>query len=242
MFGQKKTPKSQKPDNLPLYFYRLHSKNVDDYNTFWGDDHRQLAIFDIGYENLCRRISRRYFTPKKVQALAYDKTSIKIATDEEDYHVLFLEIEKWLNIYREEYLRSHVVIIEWQLPVNYKAVRISTFILSYFHFLLKDAPLLPLVLEMRSGFKDDYFPVLKPLNQNSRKTKCEELARDLLLLQGDDTSLEILTGGKNKRRKKQDDYADTALMEEVFCRYASSKGWYFPHYETTKKVKICRHD
>jgi len=240
MFGVTKPPKSQKPDNAPLYFYRFHTKEVENYNAFWKENYRQFAIFDIGYENLCRRISRRYFYPKKVEPLAYDKTSVRVETDEKDFRILFRDVEIWLDLHREEYFRCHVIIVEWQLPVNYKAVRISTFILSYFHFLLKDAPLLPLILEMRSGFKDDYFPVLKPLNQNARKSMCEELGRQLLELQGDTYSLEIMRNGKSKRKKKQDDYADTVLMEEVFCRFAYEKGWNFPHYENAKKITIRR--
>ena len=235
MFPTAKTPKSQKPDNLPLYFHRFHTKEVPDYNLYWPQNYRQLTTIDIGYENLCRRISRRYIKPKQVEVVAYDKTNVKIETDEESFRVLFQDVEAWLDIHRQDYLNCNVIIIEWQLPINYKAVRISTFILAYFYFLLKDTPMMPFILEMRSGFKDDFFPVLKPLNQNARKSKCEELGRELLELMGDHESLEIMDGGiSRKKKKKQDDYADTVLMEEVFCRYAAEKGWNFPHYDNTE--------
>ncbi len=241
MFPTAKTPKSQKPDNVPLYFHRFHTKEVVDYNAFWTQPYRQLVIIDIGYENLCRRISRRYFLPKKVEALALDKTNVKIETDEEDFRVLFQDIEIFLDIHRQEYLNAHVVIIEWQLPVNYKAVRISTFILAYFYFLLKDTPLMPFILEMRSGFKDEYYPVLKPLNQNARKAKCTELGLEHYELTGDTFSLEVMEAGTSrKKKKKQDDYADVGLMEEVFCRFAAEKGWNFPHYENTRKITLPR--
>jgi hypothetical protein len=229
MFGAPKTPKSQKPINLPLYFHRINDTEVQDYNLFWKQDYRQIATFDIGHKNLARRVSRRYFYPM-IEPLVYDKTEVRIEADENNFQVLFSDIEKWLDEARETYLGCHVVIIEWQLPVNYQAVRISTFILSYFHFLLKDSPLLPFLVEMRSGFKDDYFPVLKPLNQNARKTKCEDIGIELLELQGDTWSLDILRSGKSRGRKKQDDYADPVIMEEVFARYASEHGYNFPHY------------
>lgn len=241
MFPTAKTPKSQKPDNVPLYFHRFHTKEVVDYNAFWTQPYRQLVIIDIGYENLCRRISRRHFLPKKVETLALDKTNVKIETDEEDFRVLFQDIEIFLDIHRQEYLNAHVVIIEWQLPVNYKAVRISTFILAYFYFLLKDTALMPFILEMRSGFKDEYYPVLKPLNQNARKAKCTELGLEHYELTGDTFSLEVMEAGTSrKKKKKQDDYADVGLMEEVFCRYAAEKGWNFPHYENTRKITLPR--
>lgn len=240
MFGAAKTPKSQKPDNLPLYFHRIHTREVD-YNLHWTQNHRQLVTIDIGYENLCRRIARRYFHPKKTDMIAYDKTCVKIEGDEDGYRILFRDIEDWLDRHKATYLETHVIIIEWQLPVNYKAVRISTFILSYFYFLLKDASLFPYIIEMRSGFKDDYFPVLKPLNQNARKTKCEELGRELLQIMNDSKSLEILnTGSSKKKKKKQDDFADTVLMEEVFCRFADDNGWNFPHYKNSRKITLAK--
>lgn len=237
---QSKTPKSQKPDNTPLYFYRCHDKVVDDYNIFWKQDYRQFVIVDIGYENLCLRISRRYLKPKKIGIIAFEKTPIKIDNDEDGTRVLFDELNQWFDRYRQRYLETHVIIIEWQLPQNYKAVRISTFILTYFFLLLKNTPLLPLILEMRSTFKDEYFPVLKSLNQHARKTKCVELALDLLKCQEDYTSIEVMSqkkSGSNKKKVKQDDYADTALMEEVFCRFASSMGWNFPSY-SSDEIKI----
>lgn len=237
----KKTPKSQKPDNASLYFYRFHDHDKVDYNTYWEENYRQLAIFDIGYENLCRRISRRYFIPKRVEPLAYDKTNISLEIDDEDYRTLFRDVETWLDKYYQDYFECHVIIIEWQLPQNYKAVRISTFILSYFLTRLKNTSRLPLLLEMRSQFKDEYYPVLKTLNQNARKSKCEELGRQLLAIQGDEYSLDIMDNGSSrKRKKKQDDFADTALMEEVFCRYAAEKDWNFPHFEQEERNPISK--
>lgn len=239
MFAKPKIPKLQKPANLPLYFHRFHTQVIDDYNTFWTQDYRQLLIIDIGWRNLCRRISRRYFNPKKVKALVFDKVAIPVENDDENYRILFQELEFWLQQYHQEYFNCHVIIIEWQLPVNYNAVRISTFILTYFILLLKDSPLFPFLLEMRSGFKDDYFPVLKPLNQHARKDKCEELGRDLLTLMDDQESLLVMNAGVNhKKKKKQDDYADTVLMEEVFCQYAASKDWLFPHYKNARKIVL----
>lgn len=239
---QSKIPKSQKPDNASLYLYTCHDKDVIDYNVFWGkQDYRQIITIDIGFTNLCLRISRRYIKPKKINVIAFEKTQVKIDNDEDGHRVLFNDLNQWFDRYRERYFETHVIIIEWQLPQNYKAVRISTFILTYFFLLLKNAPLLPLILEMRSTFKDDYFPVLKPLNQHARKNKCVEIALDLLKNQEDYTSIEVMSQKKNGK-KKQDDYADTALMEEVFCRYVSSMGWNFPCYSTDeikkKKPKI----
>lgn len=234
MFGQAKTPKSQKPENVPLYFYNPHNrKPLTGYNSFWQQDYRQIATFDIGYDNLARRISRRYLSPQRIETFVYEKIPISLETDEEGYRVLFNELQAWLDREKDKYFSTHVVIIEWQLPQNYKAVRISTFILSYFLMVLKDAPLLPFIVEMRSGFKDDYYPELKPLNQNARKAKCVELGIDLLKLQGDTFSLDILEGGTSKKKKtKRDDYADLVLMEEVFCRYGSEQGFDFPHYSS----------
>lgn len=239
-FGNTKTPKSQKPDNLPLYFHRFHTKDVN-YDLVWQQDYRQLVIIDIGYENLCRRISRRKMSPKKVTPIAFDKVNVRIEADEEEFRVLFRDLEVWLDQHRRDYFDTHVIIIEWQLPQNYKAIRISTFILSYFYFLLKDTPLFPFIIEMRSGFKDDYFPILKPLNQNARKSKCGELGLELLHLFDDKQSLEIMEQGTSKHKKKKiDDYGDTVLMEEVFCRYAAEKGWNFPHYANTRKITISK--
>lgn len=237
MFGVKKTPKSQKPDNLPIYFYNPHTKKPfnDDYNRFWNQDYRQLAIFDIGYENLARRIARRHMNPQKIEVIAYDKIPISLETDEDGFRVLFNELETWLEMFKSSYLESHIIIIEWQLPQNYKAVRISTFILAYFYFLLKDSPLLPLMCEMRSGFKDEYYPELKTLNQNARKSKCVEIGIKILEAQEDFYSLAIIEGGTSRKKKtKKDDYADLVIMEEVFCRYALNKGWNFPAYEEGK--------
>lgn len=237
MFGNNKTPKSQKPDNAPLYFHRFHTTKDIDYSKIWTQDYRQLVVVDIGHVNLCRRISRRHISPQEVQPIAFDKVGFNLNPDEENFRVLFQELEAFFDNCREEYFNTHVIIIEWQLIQNYWAIRISTFILSYFYFLLKDAPLKPYIIEMRSGFKDDYFPVLKPLNQNARKQKCAEIGKNLLKLMGDQWSLDIMEGTINGKKKtkskkiKDDDYGDTVIMEEVFCRYADEQGWEFPFYD-----------
>lgn len=206
-----KIPKSQKPENLPLYF---HTPGETNYLS-WKEDYRQLVIIDIGYQNLCLRVEKR---SSYISVIAFEGIGIG-----PDY--TFGDIEEFLNQWKKEYFQSHVFIIEWQLPQNYKAVRISTFILSYFYFLVKESSLSPLLLEMRSGFKDKYFPILKQLNQNARKAKCVELALELLEKMNDTDSIK-----KIKSKKKKDDYADTVLMSEVFCRYASEKGWIFLYF------------
>lgn len=228
MFGQSKVPKSQKPDTTPLYFYQY-----DDLPTFEEKNKYQIAVIDIGFRNMCLRIETREAYPPRVVPLVFVKTPIPPEENKDGYRVQVDTLIKWLDEHKDLYVSSDIIVIEWQLPQNYKAVRLSSFILTYFHLLLRGLERRPFLIEMRSGFKDDYFPQLKTLNQAARKKETVVIALDLLDLMNDKESLRVF-----KKNKKVDDYADTVVMAEVIARYLAALGYNIPHWNHTVKISL----
>jgi hypothetical protein len=112
------------------------------------------------------------------------------------------------------YKEADLIIIERQMPYNYKAVRISQHVISYFisfyrHLITnKDV----LIVEVDAKLKSKALCGPKGMTDRDVKKWAIEKATELLEMRNDSVSLAIL--GKES---KKDDLADVVCQVEAFC-------------------------
>lgn len=224
IYGQKKTPKSQKEDTTPYTYYNPNSRNltIDPSIRGWGSIIRIISI-DPGTVNLCIRVEERSidknvkYIPKPClyEKIHMAKEDLELSEGNENkYYFKFLEI---FNKYWELFKTCHVLIMERQLPFNNKALRISQHILTYFLINMRDLPQLPMIFEINSTLKTKQLGI-KGLNSYGVKNWSIEYARKILISRNDQYSLDII----NKKGSKKDDLADTVTQIEAFFMHI---GW-----------------
>jgi hypothetical protein len=103
-----------------------------------------------------------------------------------------------------------LLIIERQLPQNYKMVRISQHLISYFYMLWTDLPHQPLIVEVSPSLKGKMLGFSKRHDYDLKEWSSAK-AVEILTFHQDLESLQILT----KFPGKKDDLADTVCQEEA---------------------------
>src|SRR5574338_252301 len=155
-----KTSKGEAIDKTPYSVYYPHSKGVEERN--WDNEFRQFISIDPARKNLGFRIERRH-NGGEIETLAYNKFSVEefIVDDEGRFthNMTYSNITSMLDDHKEYFEDTHYIIIERQLPENYKATRIAQHIISYFSITLRNAKLLPMIIEVAPQLKGK---MLKP--------------------------------------------------------------------------------
>lgn len=204
-----------KKDN---FYYSLHyphsiSMSLRD----WTDNYIQVVSIDPAINNYAIRIEKRrhdgvietiVFTKTKFTELESDGTHI--------INDLYYKITKFLDKYKDLFLKSHYFIIERQLPLNYKAVRVSQHTISYFSLLIQDQPLLSSIIEINPKVKSILLEAPPKLTSKQLKVWSVEKATNILRDRGDDYALQLLS-----KEKKKDDLCDTVLQIEGFFKCLS---------------------
>lgn len=228
---QRKMPKSQKPFSNEYTAYNPHSISLD--HRSWSDPIRVISI-DPGIRNLALRVESRgiHSNTFPIKTLVFDVLHIK---EEERKLVgnvdqLYLYITNFLDQYIDIFRESHIMIIERQLPTNYRAVRISQHVISYFLFHFKDLPQLPMIMEIDSKLKGRELGASKHLNERGIKVWSVEYAQSLLTKRQDWLGLEKLN-----KIKKKDDLADTICQIEALFSF---HGWPLTQELQTLKLKM----
>lgn len=214
MYGQK-IPKSQKPHKSSTYIaYNPHTTSLLERD--WENKIRIISV-DPGISNFCIRVEERgYNKYENIKTLLFVKMHLRKDEQEltEDFVCgYYTVLTNFLNEHLELFKTCHIVLIEKQLPFNYRAVRISQHVLTYFMIHLKDIkPNLAMIFEIDSKLKGRELGASTHLNAKGIKYWAVEKATELLTDRGDVEALEILK--KNKR--KADDLADTVCQIEAF--------------------------
>ena len=229
---QKKIPISQKPDNNEFTAYNPHS--IDLKERDWPEVVQVISI-DPGIRNLALRVeSRGIRNNHPIKTIVFDKLHIK----EEDRKLLgnidqlYLLITNFLDKYLDIFKKCHIFIMERQMPTNYRAVRISQHILTYFLFHFKDlTPSLPMIFEVDPKLKGRELGVSKHLNERGLKHWAVEKCKELMVKRRDYEGLEIL----EKHKKKADDLSDTTIQIEALFSF---QGW--PLTEEVITLKIAK--
>jgi len=179
-------------------------------NRKWDQDYLQIIAIDPGKVNFAFRIERRY----------HDGRIIPIAFWKEAFNSnTFQNISKRLDEYSDDFLDTHIVLIEKQPPRNITINRIMQHAITYFMTKLKDYPLLPEISEINPHVKGNE---LGANSDENLKKWASRKARELLLERQDNWSLDVmdywLDKSHPKGQRKDDDLADTVVMIEAYCK------------------------
>ncbi len=202
---QRKTPK-------------LQAQSKCGYNLFYGDideipkDDFTVTSVDPGIKNLAIRVERRRVD--RIETLYFEKINLKydIKTDKINYEVFSL-INDVLDNIKDLLDNCHLFIVERQLGLNYKAIRVSQHIISYFILHSTKSLFNPVVIEISSKLKGKKLNAPPNLNEYGLKRWSEEKGEKILRIRGDRKGLKILETTKGKT----DDLTDTILQIEAFC-------------------------
>ena len=207
-----KINKSEAPDKTPYTTYYPH--NLPHTSRQWEQSYIQFASIDPATKNYALRIERRYHNGW-ITPVVFDKISLK-TVDQEGTTVVCITY-KTLTAFLEKYIKyfhdCHFIIIERQLPQNYKATRIAQHSISYLTIKLCDTPLLPSIIEVDPKLKGKILGAPKGITDKQLKSWAVEEGRKLFTIRRDQFSLNVL----NHFSTKQDDLCDTACQIEAIC-------------------------
>lgn len=205
-----KINKSESPDKTPYTVYYPHS--IQSTERRWVQPYYQVISIDPARKNYGFRIERRYHNGW-ITPIVFDKTAVESFEQEGDTIICntYQVLTSFLTKYEQFYDDCHFIIIERQLPQNYKASRIAQHTISYFSIRTHNKPLLPSIIEIDPKLKGKILGAPKGITDKQLKTWAVEKARELLSIRKDDFSLQVL----NHFRNKQDDLSDTVCQAEA---------------------------
>lgn len=210
MYG-KKIPKTQQPDKTPFTYHPLHP---DRPMPKLNPDTLTVVSIDPATVNLGFRIEVRK-SNGIITMKEYSRTNFKNPNEEEGVSEIYSKLNVFLDQYTNYYKNADLIVIERQMPYNYKAVRISQHIISYFisyyrHVITNKNPL---IVEIDPQLKSRALQGPKGMNNNDLKKWSVTKATELLEMRNDQPSLTVL----KKEKRKADDLADVVCQVEAFC-------------------------
>jgi hypothetical protein len=213
----KKIPKNQQPDKN---FFTVHLSDFSKEKLLSSNQIRFVSI-DPGIKNFAICVCRRTKQEKKIELWLKVNFSMFLTTEIDSekslggYSKLYSEVSIFLEKQRKFFENINIVLIERQLPTNYKMVRLSQHVLSYFTNLFLSNPI-P-IIEIDSKFKTKFLDAPRKLDEREVKKWSVEKCSEILPKYFDQVSENFFTSFK----KKKDDLADTIVQMEAFCRYFS---------------------
>lgn len=239
---QRKTPKTQEAYKSVYVAHNPHTASLS--KRQWTDRIRIISV-DPGITHYAIRVEERN-TKKNdiITTLLYDKIGLKKEEQELTAdHVtrIFTFVFEFLDKHLDLFKTCHVVIIEKQLPINYRALRMSQHTLTYFMIHLKNLePTLPMFFEVMPTLKGRELGAPPNTNEKGIKIWAVEKAIELLTIRNDKVGLNILNRKVAGKREKKDDLSDVVLqIEALFSHF----GWPITTFIPTvnlvpKQVKI----
>jgi len=192
-------------------------------NRKWPERIRVISV-DPGVTHYAIRVEERSTkSVGSIDTLLFDKIGLKKGEQELTTDLvspLYTFVLDFLDRHKELFRTCHMVIIEKQLPVNYRAVRMSQHTLSYFMILLKNKePELPMFFEVAPTLKGRELGVPPNLNERGLKLWAIDKARELLTNRNDKVGLAVLNRKVNGRKEKKDDLSDVICQIEALFSY-----------------------
>lgn len=208
---QMRIPKSQKAYSSVYVCYNPHSKSLA--KRQWPAVIRVISV-DPGISNFCIRVEERNIRQSgEIRTLLFEKMHLmknQLELDESMVCSVYTILSQFLDAHLELFKTCHMLIVEKQLPQNYKAVRISQHVLTYFMVTLKDIPTMPMIFELDPKLKGKELGA-PPYNSKGLKMWAVQKATELLTMRKDYYALGIM----KKHKKKADDLADTVCQIEA---------------------------
>ena len=229
---QKKTPKSQEP--AKSWYTIHHCHDIPEPKKWYENtDHIKILSVDPGRRNFCLRIENRDLKTGRIATIAFQKIDF-IGENVEDtimnIDTMYIKVTTLLDNYLPEIKSCHVVIIERQLSINYKMVRLSQHVITYLIVHLRNNLLKTVIMEISSKLKSKQLYAPKGISEKEIKKWSIVKAIELLKIRKDDYAIDII----NKAAKsKKDDLADTVVqIEAVFSLLG------LPLTEEPKPIKV----
>jgi hypothetical protein len=207
-----KISKSEAPDKTPYTTYYPHSASHT--NRQWNQSYLQFGSIDPATKNFALRIERRYHNGW-ITPIVFDKTSLKTVDQQGTTTICttFDTLTAFLDKYVQFFHDCHFIIVERQLPQNYRATRIAQHTISYLSLKLRDTALLPSIIEVDPKLKGRLLGAPKNITDKQLKAWAVEHGRAMFTTRRDQFSLDVL----NFFSTKQDDLCDTACQIEAIC-------------------------
>lgn len=205
-----KISKPESPDKTPYTLYYPHDKPLAE--RVWNQPYFQVVSIDPARKNYAMRIERRYHNGNIIP-IVFDKVSIECVRQEENVTICdtYTVLNKFLDKYSKFYEDCHYIIVERQLPQNYKASRIAQHTLTYFMINIANKPNCGSIIEIDPKLKGRILGAPKNISDKQLKTWAVQVGRDLLTARNDIYSLGVMDHFRNK----QDDLADTVCQIEA---------------------------
>ena len=231
--GGLKINKTESVDKTPYTVYYPHS--ISYLERKWTQPWYQIVSIDPAQKNYALRIERRY-NNGWITPIVFDKVAVASVIEDKNVTICntYEVLTEFLDRYQEFYKDCHFVVIERQLPQNYKATRIAQHSISYFSLRLHNMPLLPSIVEIDAKIKGKILGAPKGINDKQLKTWAVQKARELLIMREDQFSLQVL----NNFRNKQDDLCDTVCQLEALFILWGMMGTCIPPRLTTDLSNI----
>lgn len=235
MYG-KKTPKSEEPYKSVFVGHNPHIVSLSERR--WTDPIRVISV-DPGVTNYAIRVEERSIrVAGPIKTLLFDKIGLKKQDQElssEFITPVYSFVTQFLDRHLELFKTCHMVIIEKQLPQNYRAICMSQHTLTYFMTHLANiVPNLAMFFEVAPQLKGRELGAPPHLNERGIKLWAVEKATELLTERGDRKGLEILARKVGGKKEKKDDLSDTVCQIEALF---SHLGWSLTQKVVTLNIK-----
>src|SRR5579863_4251145 len=209
---QQKIPKGERPDTSIYTIHHCHS-TLKPIEWYQRKDWQRVLSIDPGKRNFCFRIETWDFTKQKISMEAYEKIDLigSEASPGAGEHIEYINrnVISILDKYEKLIANCDLVIIERQLPINYRMVRFSQHIITYLTIKLRDNTCKTVIIEIDPRLKTQQFGI-KGLDKRGVKKWAIEKANEILTLRDDQASLNII----KKAKSKKDDLSDTVVQVE----------------------------
>ena len=209
---QKKANQKEKPESKD---YIIHHGSLP-VGREWpdrgeGTDHApkyfQIVSVDPATDNYSIRIERRW-SDGRTETIVQNKVAFNRAVDENCNSVFFDELEDMLSSYTNFYWDVDIFMVEKQMPLNYRAVRVSQHTITHFLKIARENERNQCVIEWGSRLKKKMLGPKKRLTDTELKSWAYEYALLLADIRRDAFLLQIL----KENKKKGDDIADTVIQ------------------------------
>nr|QBK90015.1 MAG: holliday junction resolvase [Pithovirus LCPAC101] len=121
-----------------------------------------------------------------------------------------------LDHHMKYFMKCHMIIIERQREVNYKMIRCSQHIITYFLIKLRYVDTHPIIYEVSSKLKSKMLDAPPNLTPSQVKKWSVELGQLILQYRGDNKSLDMI---EKASKAKKDDYCDVVVQIEALFKY-----------------------
>jgi len=221
-YGRNKPNKSEEDYTTPYTTEWIHTlSRVDSDKLRVKRDYTKFVSIDPGTRNFAIRIEARgkiHGVERAVKPLYYAVWDI--ATDKQCKIDPNVPVETYRNLIakfeeiKEMIMDVDIIVIERQLPINFKSALMMHSASMIFSMWLKDSPYYPVIYKVCPKLKGRMLGAPRKISKDELKAWAVVKATELLTHQGDTWSIEVINS-----TKKADDLSDTVVQLEALLMF-----------------------